>query len=232
APDGQLRWGRPATSHRGAGRPAPRHVLGAPHLPRAQEFRRECRRWSRGLSHGGTHSAPAGARHGAEAHPEGSRGPGRHPDRHGAVRAPTDHSLVGRSDRSPGGTDGALLGCRRRTTRAGTVLRPSQLCPATDRDPMMKLARRPSFEPAKSPRPVPAARPRRPWWRLPGLRRLAAFQDHLRARLAEASAPEEPGPVSLGFLLETADHLQFVSSFLLHRSFHFQCYTILTLILT
>lgn len=91
---------------------------------------------------------------------------------------------------------------------------------------MMKLARRPSFEPAKSPRPVPAARPRRPWWRLPGLRRLAAFQDHLRARLAEASALEEPGPERFGFRLETAAQLHLVTSFFYYRYFRVECHGI------
>ncbi len=90
----------------------------------------------------------------------------------------------------------------------------------------MKLAWQPSFERAKPRRPMPLARARRFWWRFPGLRRLAAFHDHLRERLAEASALEEPPPERFGFRLETAAQLHLVTSFFYRRYFRVECHGI------
>jgi 1-acyl-sn-glycerol-3-phosphate acyltransferase len=75
--------------------------------------------------------------------------------------------------------------------------------------------------PELAARPVPAA-PREPatpaWRRFPGLRRLAAFEHALRARLTEACAREAPPPERFGFRFETAVRLFLVTAFF-HRWF-------------
>jgi 1-acyl-sn-glycerol-3-phosphate acyltransferase len=91
----------------------------------------------------------------------------------------------------------------------------------------MTLAWQPSsFERARPRRPAPPARSRGFWWRLPGLRRLAAFHEHLRVRLTEASALEDPGPERFGFRLETAAQLHLITSFFYRRYFRVECHGI------
>src|SRR2546422_9623144 len=90
---------------------------------------------------------------------------------------------------------------------------------------------RPGWQPAlrASPGPewaprVPApSRPRRWWHHLPGLRRLARFQEAVRARLAAACALEHPPPERFGFRFEAATRLFLVTGLIHRRYFRVEC---------
>src|SRR5690349_11683939 len=76
-----------------------------------------------------------------------------------------------------------------------------------------------------APLPLPPA-PRRRWGFVPGLRRLARFEQNVRTRLAEACALENPPPERFGFRFDTAVHLFLVTGFLHRCFFRVQCYGI------
>jgi len=85
-------------------------------------------------------------------------------------------------------------------------------------------AGRPLSEPA-APLPVPPP-PRRRWESIAGLRRIARFREHIRARLAEACALENPPPERFGFRFDTAVHLFLVTGFLHRCFFRVECHGI------
>lgn len=89
----------------------------------------------------------------------------------------------------------------------------------------MTLASQPLFQPpARRPAERPLAVPRARWWRLPGLRRIAAAHDRLRNRLAEAAALEDPSPDRFGFRLTTAAKLFLITTFFYRRYFRVECH--------
>jgi 1-acyl-sn-glycerol-3-phosphate acyltransferase len=78
--------------------------------------------------------------------------------------------------------------------------------------------------PARRPRAPEPPAPRGRWWRLPVLRRIAAAQNRLRDRLAEAAAREDPAPERFGFRLSTASQLYLITSFFFRRYFRVECH--------
>jgi 1-acyl-sn-glycerol-3-phosphate acyltransferase len=76
-----------------------------------------------------------------------------------------------------------------------------------------------AWRPPESEPPSPSVRlPSAAWQRLPGLRRIGAFQELVRMRLAEACAHENPPPERFGFRFETAVRLFMVTGFF-HRCY-------------
>src|SRR5207247_586332 len=101
-----------------------------------------------------------------------------------------------------------ILDGARRAARDGALQRSAKLCAAGDRDPMTSV---PQIAPDRAA-PEPAERlplPRRPRRRLrmPLARRVGAFAELVRARLAEACALESPPPERFGFRFDTAVRL-------------------------
>jgi 1-acyl-sn-glycerol-3-phosphate acyltransferase len=89
----------------------------------------------------------------------------------------------------------------------------------------MTFASQPLFHPpAQRPHERPVAPPRGRWWRLPGLRRIAAAHELVRSRLAEAAALEDPPPERFGFRLATAAQLFLFTALLYRRYFRVECH--------
>src|SRR5439155_994199 len=92
--------------------------------------------------------------------------------------------------------------------------------------PGWQPALRASPGPEWAPRALAPSRPRRWWHHLPGLRRLARFQEAVRARLAAACALEHPPPERFGFRFEAATRLFLVTGVMHRRYFRVECHGI------
>jgi 1-acyl-sn-glycerol-3-phosphate acyltransferase len=92
----------------------------------------------------------------------------------------------------------------------------------------MKRAWQAVPRPAEPLRGPPRTRPEG-WGRLPGLRRIAAFQRRIAARLAEACLFEDPPPERFGFRFDTAARLFLVTGFFHRCVFRVECHGIQSL---